>query len=80
MRPVELTKIEWDNIKEQMMKLHKPSSILIREKMKTVHGFVPRDHSSYIDGVYRQCVMLDFYSESKRTMFLLTYGDFIKSE
>lgn len=60
--------------------------MLIREKMKVVLGFVVRKHREWIPekgydgyGNWEETIKLDFYDESKRTMFLLKYSEFLKN-
>jgi hypothetical protein len=48
--------------------------------MKQRLGFVPREHKDWDEENHRwrmNCVMLDFYSEKHRTMFLMKYADVI---
>lgn len=86
-----LTHKSWNTIYDRIRKDYPPSVTLLREKMKTVLGFTPRAHEEWIvyDTVDRrnvgwgtkacvQTIHLDFYSEPKRTFFLLKYGDYIE--
>jgi hypothetical protein len=87
-----LTLAAWNTIHTHIKEDYPPSVIMLREKMKKVLGFTPREHEEwveYADAAARkqrgkstkaciQTVHLDFYSESKRTFFLLKYGDYIK--
>ena len=56
---------------------------MIRDKMKRVLGFTVREHKAWIpklDGGYTALQMhLDFYSEHKRTLFLLKFSEIIGS-
>ena len=84
-----LTPDSWNKIYEQIRKDHPPSVTLIRNKMKLVLGFTHREHEEWFpqevslkDIRYRtkfcvQTILLDFYNEPKRTMFLLKYGELI---
>jgi hypothetical protein len=55
--------------------------MLIRTKMRDVLGFVAREYSEFnIDNrvsPWSTDIRLDFYSEPKRTMFLLKYGEYL---
>jgi hypothetical protein len=51
--------------------------------MKRKLGFVERVHKDWDKENQRwrkNCVMLDFYSEQKRTWFLMKYSDYIQKE
>lgn len=90
-KPLILTATSWNKIHSCILKDYPTSVVLIREKMKAVLGFTPRIHEEWI--VYNtadrrnvgwgtkacvQTIHLDFYSEPKRTFFLLKYGDHIE--
>lgn len=91
MRAAVLTEKQWKDIREQLKKDYPPSVWLSREKMRNVLGFTDREHTDwlgYYDTAsiedrllgkhgYKTTIRLDFYDESKRTMFLLKYGDFL---
>lgn len=57
---------------------------MLRSKMRSVLGFTVREHKAWIpkpDGGYSDFqIHLDFYSENKRTMFLLKFSDVIGSK
>lgn len=89
MKPIKLTPRQWRTIREHMVEEYKstPSVIMLRNKMREVLGFVPREHTEYIDNPKyahepknerpyhtERNIMLDFYSEPMRTMFLLKYS------
>lgn len=85
MRPVKLTIPVWANIREDLKKNYRPSVVLVRNQMRAVLGFTDRSHREWVSdgeahGHYRPCVMLDFYDERKRTMFLLKYSDKINGQ
>ena len=69
----------WGKLYTQLARDNPHSVILIREKMKKVLGFVPREHNYFnIEDDYAvEEIHLDFYDEQKRTMFLLKYSEFI---
>ena len=88
-KPVVLSETSWLKIYNQIAKEYPPSVLLIRDKMRSVLGFTSRTHESWIDShvdindvsygtKWRvTTIHLDFYSEPKRTMFLLKYSDII---
>ena len=76
MKPIALTDAEWISVYNKLAKRyeHKPSVILIREKMKAELGFTVRKHRSWSEkSGYCETIFLDFYSEEAATMFRMTY-------
>lgn len=89
MKPVKLTIPQWTNIREDLKKNHSPSVVLVRSRMREVLGFTDRSHREWVCetdgrsnaiGTYLPCVMLDFYDERKRTLFLLKYSEQINGK
>ncbi len=85
-KAIKLTLAQWDDIQTAMKadpRIPK-SSLLIRDKKKRHLGFTVREHKDYVPkmdgGYYGTQIHLDFYNESKRTMFLLRYSDFINAQ
>lgn len=77
----------WTQIRNHIMAEYPKSVLLIREKMIAVLGFVDRIHREWIPfphnndiGGYVTKIHLDFYSDQKRTMFLLKYSELIKRD
>jgi len=80
-RPVRLTEGQWMKIYHNIAANYPHSVLLIRDKTRSVLGFTPRTHQWFIPGEgYHSCIMLDFYDEPKRTMFLLKYGDYLQDD
>lgn len=82
-KPIEITHHQWDKLLEQLKKDHKPSTFLIRERMKEKLGFTAREYKDWdnsMDNWRKNCIMLDFYSEKKRTWFIMKYTDLIQVE
>ena len=85
-KPIEISHHQWRRLKEQLTKDYPPSVMLIREKMKSRLGFVDREYLEWdkemgkYGGYRKNCVMLDFYSEKKRTFFIMKYSDYIQTE
>jgi hypothetical protein len=52
--------------------------------MQAKLGFTNREYKDWDDSIGKRgdhsknCVMLDFYSESKRTFFMIKYSDYIQ--
>jgi hypothetical protein len=88
-KPVVLSEGTWLKIYNQIAKTYPPSVLLIRNRMREVLGFTSRTHQEWVDQEVDikdirygtrfniTTVHLDFYSEPKRTMFLLKYSDII---
>ena len=69
----------WDSLKNRLYQDYPQSVVLVRDKMKRVLGFTPREHAYFDrdDAEFYEEVHLDFYDEQKRTMFLLKYSEFL---
>lgn len=80
MKPIVMTEAQWGLVLEQIKKTHPRSVWMIRDKMRRVLGFTPREHVDYDqkDWRLRTTIHLDFFDEQQRTMFLLKYGDYLR--
>ena len=90
MKPVTITPLQWRVLRDELHKDHPKSVFALRSKMRTVLGFTVREHREWVmtrpnpddptvdQGHYEDQVHLDFYSENKRTMFLMKYSELIK--
>lgn len=81
MKPLVLTEQNWAKLRYQL-NLSQPRSVMLsRSKMREVLGFTPRTHTDWKDDEVSlrpvTMVHLDFFDDSKRTFFLLKYGDWI---
>lgn len=82
-KPIMLSEKVWAKLYLKLFEDNHSSVMLIREKMKVVLGFTVRRHRDWILNELNnrrepvEYICLDFYDESKRTMFLLRYGDFL---
>ena len=86
-KPIILSEAAWLKIYNHIARNYPPSVLLVRNKMREVLGFTSRTHEEWFehdvdrrDVSYntKYCVKrihLDFYSEPKRTMFLLKYSE-----
>ena len=85
-KPIELSHSQWKRLREQLHKDYPRSVMLIRSRMQEKLGFVDREYKHWDDNIgkyggYRKnCVMLDFYSEKKRTFFIMKYSDYIQQD
>jgi hypothetical protein len=84
MKPVVLTPRAWRKLRDELHKEHPKSVFLLRTRMKDRLGFMVREHRNYVPkldgGYYSDQVHLDFYSEHKRTMFLLKWAKYISKD
>lgn len=81
-KPIELTHSQWNSLHKQLMQDYPMSVLLIRERMKDRLGFVNRNHREFdpVTHNYKDCVMLDFYSEKKRTFFIMKYSELLNAK
>lgn len=85
-KPIELSHHQWHILREQLKKDYTPSVLYMRIKGKTKLGFTVRNHKDWDKdigkhgGWRKNCVMLDFYSEKKRTFFIMKYSGYISKE
>lgn len=78
-KPITMSEAQWEHLRAQLTKDHKPSVMLLSYRTKEVLGFTVRTHVWYDEPTrrYKDCVCLDFYNEPKRTMFLLRYSEYL---
>jgi hypothetical protein len=84
LKSISLTDAQWIKIKAELQPAHPPSVFMVRDKMKRTLGFLPRwhrevEHTEAYSSA-KTNIVLDFYSENKRTMFLLRFGGIIGNE
>ena len=81
-KPVELTVSQWEVLYKRLKEEYPISVVLIRSRMKEKLGFVNREYKEYnqLTQRYKNCVMLDFYSEKKRTFFIMKYSDILNEQ
>ena len=85
-KPIEISKAQWSNLVDQLSQDYPRSVMLLREKMKSKLGFTTREYREWdkdmgkYGGYRKNCVLLDFYSEKKRTFFIMKYSDYIQPE
>jgi len=85
-KPIELSHSQWKKLLDQLREDYPPSIALLKNGMKQKLGFTYREYKDW-DGRYtwytgyrKNCVMLDFYSEKKRTFFIMKYAEYIGKE
>ena len=79
MRPVVLTLDQWKQIRKMLQEEHPKTVFMIRDKMKRVLGFTVREHRQWDKSVVNMMfqIHLDFYSQNKRTMFLMKFSEIL---
>jgi hypothetical protein len=79
-KPIVLTHSEWEKLRNQLYKDYSRSIIMISWKMKEKLGFTVREYQAWREDsiLYKTSdIRLDFYSEPKRTMFMLKYSEYL---
>lgn len=85
-KPIEISHLQWAHLDEQLKKDYPRSVLLIRSRMKAKLGFTVREYKDWDNSIgkhggwRKNCMMLDFYSEKKRTFFIMKYSDYIGKE
>jgi hypothetical protein len=81
MRAVRLTIAQWQEIRAELQTEHPKSVFMLRGRMKERLGFTVREHLAFVPkmdgGYYEQEIHLDFFSEKKRTMFLMKFSEIV---
>lgn len=77
-----LTPAQWSRLYQRLKQDFPITTLMIRSRMRNTLGFLNRDHRYYNPETHRyvEVVCLDWYSEPKRTMFLLKYGDLLTTD
>jgi hypothetical protein len=80
-KPIVLTVNQWQRIRSELHTEYPKTVFMLRDKMKRTLGFTVREHKQFVPnidgGSYGFQIHLDFFSENKRTMFLLKFSDII---
>lgn len=84
MKAVVLSVDQWRKIRVELQKEYPKTVFMLRNKMKNVLGFTVREHKAVVlkpdGGYYEMEIHLDFYSENKRTMFLLKFSEIVSEK
>lgn len=91
-KSIKLSEPDWATLHDRIKQDYPKSVWLVRDKMRRVLGFVPREHKewrSYDPNTIIKdhwwghgptiTIYLDFYDDSKKTIFLLKYSEYLKS-
>lgn len=79
-KPIEVSLKNWAKLEKKLRDDYPLSVSLIRDKMKKVLGFTSREYIGLSTATYpftQKCIMLDFFSEKKRTFFIMKYGEYL---
>jgi hypothetical protein len=77
-KPIVLTHPKWAKLRERLTNDYSPSVMMLSYRMKEKLGFTVREHIYWAkQSGYITDIRLDFYNESKRTMFLLKYSEYL---
>ena len=77
-KPIVLTLSKWYKLKERLANDYSPSVMMLSYRMKDRLGFTVREHTEWSNQSGSMTdIRLDFYSEPKRTMFLLKYSEYL---
>ena len=76
-KPIVLTHAKWSKLRDRLTNDYSPSVMMLSYRMKDKLGFIVREHVWYSKNGYATDIRLDFYNESKRTMFLLKYSEYL---
>lgn len=87
-KSIKLSESDWATLHDRIKKDYPKSVWLVREKMRRVLGFVPREHEEWIDRenpLYKNwyvkfpttMIHLDFYDDRKKTMFVMKYSEYL---
>jgi hypothetical protein len=76
-KPIILTHSKWGKLRTRLTTDYSPSVMMLSYRMKDKLGFTVREHVWYSKNGYATDIRLDFYNESKRTMFLLKYSEYL---
>jgi hypothetical protein len=77
-KPIVLTHAKWSKLRDRLTNDYSPSVMMLSYRMKDKLGFTVREHREWTQKRgYMVDIRLDFYNESKRTMFLLKYSEYL---
>ena len=90
-KSIKLSEPDWVTLYDRIKKDYPKSVWIIREKMRSSLGFVPRKHEEWLEVdknslIYpgykmrfpNHTIYLDFYDEYKKTIFILKYSKYLK--
>jgi len=71
-----LSEAQWARLHQRLYLDYPSSFLLLRYVCKNKLGFLARRHTEWFDSQPATLIMLDWYNEYKKTMFLLKYSDY----
>lgn len=80
-KSITITERQWDTLKNRIKEDYPPSVLLSRSRMKGTLGFTPRRQLVNERGIQNIPIFhLDFFSDKKKTFFLVKYSDIINDK
>lgn len=80
-KPIVLTHSRWYELKNRLTEDYSPSVMMLSYRTKDKLGFTVREHRTWTEQQgYLMDIRLDFFSEPKRTMFLLKYSEYLSDD
>lgn len=80
-KSIMITERQWDTLKNRIKEDYPPSVLLSRSRMKRTLGFTPRRQLVNERGIQNIPIFhLDFFSDKKKTFFLMKYSDIINDK
>ena len=82
-KTLELEKHQWNKIFARIKKEYPTSVWELRSKMRKVLFFTPREYKVWDENIgkyggwNKDCIVLDFYSEKHKTLFLMKHSDIL---
>jgi len=91
---IKLSEPDWATLHDRIKKDYPQSVWLVRDKMRRVLGFVPREHEEWNKKLTGNCfnskgwevsfptttIHLDFYDDKKKTMFMMKYSEYLNGK
>lgn len=90
MKSIKLSEPDWATLHDRIKQDYPKSVWLVREKMRRVLGFVPREHEEWKPQDFNDIrskgwefrfpittIYLDFYDDKKKTMFVMKYSEYL---
>lgn len=78
-KPVEISHKSWEKLKVRLKEDYPLSAVITRSGMKKYMGVTVRDYRDFDNETLKykkNCIMLDFYDDKKRTYFLMKYSGY----
>jgi len=74
-----LSEAQWAKLHHRLSLDYPSSYLLLRYVCKDKLGFLARRHTEWFESQPNSLILLDWYNESKKTMFFLKYSEYLQS-